>query len=191
VQHWYNILDKELKTLVRNEALWLGEPPILRFVFETLERIEINLLKEKVAMGFLKHEEKPQEKVKAAKASLPSHATDTYTTSFKCSKPGHLWKDCKEGNSDLPQSGGYCSGCGAKRHSEAKCWKLHLDLKPVGSKGANVGGNEKEKNTKTTDGDKKSWKARFAELEAKMAAMSATTNSGGSKPHDTPKFSCR
>jgi hypothetical protein len=29
VQHWYNILDKELKTLVRNEALRLGAPPTL------------------------------------------------------------------------------------------------------------------------------------------------------------------
>jgi hypothetical protein len=33
-----------------------------------------------------------------------------------------------------------------------------------------------------------SWKVRFAELEAKMVAMSATTNSGGPKPHDTPSF---
>jgi hypothetical protein len=61
-------------------------------------------------------------------------------------------------------------------------------LKPVGNKGAKAGGNEKEKNTKATDGNKKSWKARFAELEAKMVAMSATTNSGGLKPHDTPSF---
>lgn len=37
----------------------MGVPPTLRFVFETSERIEINLLKEKAAMGFLK-EEKPQ-----------------------------------------------------------------------------------------------------------------------------------
>jgi hypothetical protein len=61
-------------------------------------------------------------------------------------------------------------------------------LKPAGSKGTKAGGNEKEKNTKATDGDKKSWKARFAELEAKMVAMSATTNSEGPKPHDTPSF---
>jgi hypothetical protein len=61
-------------------------------------------------------------------------------------------------------------------------------LKPAGSKGAKAGRDEKEKNTKATDGDKKNWKARFAELEAKMAAMSATTNSGGPKPHDTPSF---
>jgi hypothetical protein len=72
--------------------------------------------------------------------------------------------------------------------SEAKYWKLHPDLKPVGSKGAKVGGNEKEKNTKATDGNKKSWKARFAKLEAKMAAKSTTTNSGDPKPHDTPSF---
>jgi hypothetical protein len=188
VQHWYSILDKELKTLVRNEALRLDEPPTLRFVFETSERIEINLLEEKAAMGFLKHEEKPQEKVKAAKASLPSHVADTSMTYFKCGKSGHLQKEGKEGKSDSPQNGGYCSGCGAKGHSEAKCWKLHPDLKPARSKGAKAGGDKKEKNTKATDGDKKSWKARFTELEAKMVAMSATTNSGGPKPHDIPSF---
>jgi hypothetical protein len=188
VQHWYSILDKELKTLVCNKALRLDEPTTLRYVFEISERIEINLLEEKVAMGFLKREEKPQEKVKAAKASLPSHAANTSMTCFKCGKPGHLRKECKEGKSGSPQSGGYCSGCGAKGHSEAKCWKLHPDLKPAGSKGAKAGGDEKEKNTKTTDGDKKSWKARFVELEAKMVAMSTTTNFGGPKPHDTPSF---
>jgi hypothetical protein len=61
-------------------------------------------------------------------------------------------------------------------------------LKHVRSKGAKVGGDEKEKNTKATDGNKKNWKARFVELEAKMVAMSATTNSRGPKPHDTPSF---
>jgi hypothetical protein len=86
VQHWYNILDKELKTLVRNEALQIGEPPSLQFVFETSERIEINLLEEKAAMGFLKREEKPPEKVKVAKASFPFHAVDTNATCFKCDK---------------------------------------------------------------------------------------------------------
>jgi hypothetical protein len=168
--------------------LRLDEPPTLKFGFETSEQIEINLLEEKAAMGFLKREKKPQEKVKAAKASLPSHTADTSITCFKCGKPGHLWKECKEDKSDSPQSGGYCFGCGAKGHSEAKCWKLHPDLKPIGSKGAKVGRDEKEKNTKATDGDKKSWKARFAELEAKMVAMSATINFGGPKPHDTPSF---
>jgi hypothetical protein len=34
----------------------------------------------------------------------------------------------------------------------------------------------------------KSWKAKFVELEAKMAAMSATTTSGGGKPVVTPSF---
>jgi hypothetical protein len=71
---------------VRNEALWLGVPPTLRFVFETSEWIEINLLEEKATMGFLEREEKPPEKVKATKASLPSLAADTNATCFKCSK---------------------------------------------------------------------------------------------------------
>jgi hypothetical protein len=188
VQHWYSILDKELKTLVRNEALRMGEPPSLRFVFETSERIEINLLEEKAAMGFLKREEKPPEKVKVAKASLPSHIADTNAICFKCGKAGHLRKDCKEGKTTTSQRGGFCSGCGVKGHNEAKCWKLHPELKPTGSKGTKAGGNEKDKETKASTGDKKGWKAKFAELEAKMAAISATTTSGGAKPHVTPSF---
>jgi hypothetical protein len=64
----------------------MGEPPLLRFIFETSERIEINLLEEKAAMGFLKREEKLPEKVKVAKASLLSHAADTNVTCFKCGK---------------------------------------------------------------------------------------------------------
>jgi hypothetical protein len=188
VQHWYSILDKELKTLVRNKALWLGVPPTLRFVFETSERIEINLLEEKAAMGFLKREEKPLEKVKAVKASLPSNAADTTATCFKCGKAGHLRKDCKDGKTTTPQSRGFCSSCGVKGHTEAKCWKLHPNLKPTGSKDAKASRSEKDKETKATTGDKKSWKAKFAELEAKMVAMSATTTSGDDKPTVTPSF---
>jgi hypothetical protein len=188
VQHWYNILDKELKTLVRNEALRMGEPPSSRFVFETSEWIEINLLEEKAAMGFLKCEEKPPENIKVAKASLPSHAADTNATCFKCGKVGHLRKDCKDGKTTTSQSGGFCFGCGVKGHNEAKYWKLHPELKPTGSKGTKAGCHEKDKETKASIGEKKGWKEKFAELEAKMAAMSATTTSGGAKPQVTPSF---
>jgi hypothetical protein len=181
-------LDKELKTLVRNEALRMEEPPSLRFVFETSERIEINLLEEKAAMDFLKYEEKPPEKVKVTKASLPSHAVDTNATCFKCGKARHLRKDCKDGKTTTSQSGGFCSGCGVKGHSEAKYWKLHPELKPTGSKRTKAGGNKKDKETKASTGEKKGWKAKFAELDANMAAMSATTTSGGAKPHVTPSF---
>jgi hypothetical protein len=178
VQHWYSILDKELKTLLRNEALRMGEPPSLRFVFKTSERIEINLLEEKATMGFLKHEEKPPKKVKVAKASLPSHAADTNATCFKCGKAGHLRKDCKDGKTTTSQSEGLCSGCGVKGHNEAKCWKLHPELKPMGNKGTKTDNNEMDKETKASTGEKKGWKAKFMELEAKM----------GAKPHVTPSF---
>jgi hypothetical protein len=166
----------------------MGEPPLLRFVFETSEWIEINLLEEKAAMGFLKREEKPPEKVKVAKASLSSHAADTNATCFKCSKAGHLRKDCKDGKTTTSQSGGFCSGCGVKEHNEAKCWKLHPELKPTGNKRIKAGGNEKDKEIKASTGKKKGWKAKFVELEAKTAAMSATTTFGGAKPHVTPSF---
>jgi hypothetical protein len=61
-------------------------------------------------------------------------------------------------------------------------------LKPTGSKGTKAGGNEKDKETKASTSEKKGWKAKFAELEAKMAAMSATTTSRGAKPHVAPSF---
>jgi hypothetical protein len=165
----------------------MEEPPSLQFVFETSERIEINLLEEKAAMGFLKREEKPPKKVKVAKASLLSHAADTNATCFKCGKVGHLRKDCKDGKTTTSQSRGFCSGCGVKEHNEAKCWKLHPELKPTGSKGTKTGGNEKDKETNETS-EKKGWKTKFVELEAKMVAMSATTTSGGAKPHVAPSF---
>jgi hypothetical protein len=139
-------------------------------------------------MGFLKREEKPPEKVKVAKASLPSHAADINAICFKCSKVGHLRKDCKEGKTTTSQSGGFCSGCSVKGYNEAKCWKLHPELKPMGNKETKAGGNEKDKKAKTSTGEKKGWKAKFAELEAKMAAMNATTTTGGAKPQVTPSF---
>ena len=102
VQHWYNILDKGLKTFVRNEALWLGVPPILRIVFETLEQIKINLLEEKAMMDILKYEEKPPKKVKTARASLPSNVANTTAMCFKCGKAGHLREDCKDSKTTMP-----------------------------------------------------------------------------------------
>jgi hypothetical protein len=166
----------------------MEEPPSLRFVFETSEQIEINLLEEKAAMDFLKREEKPPEKVKVAKANLPSHAADTNATCFKCGKARHLRKDCKDGKTTTSQSGGFCSGCGIKGHNEAKCWKLYPKLKPTGNKGTKAGSHEKDKETKASTGKKKGWKTKFAELEAKMAAISATTTFGGTKPQVTPSF---
>jgi hypothetical protein len=102
-----------------------------------------------------------------------------------------LQKDCKEGKTTTSQSRGFCSGCGVKGHNEAKCWKLYPELKPTGNKGTKAGGNEKDKETKASTREKKGWKAKFVELEAKMAAMSATTTSRGAKPQVTPSFHAR
>jgi hypothetical protein len=85
-------------------------------------------------MGFLKREEKPPEKVKVAKASLPFHATDTNATCFKCGKVGHLRKDCKDGKTTTSQSKGFYSGYGVKGHNEAKYWKLHPELRQAAMK---------------------------------------------------------
>jgi hypothetical protein len=134
--------------LVYNEALRLGVSPTLRFVFGTSERIKINLLEQKAAMDFFKCKEKLFERVQVAKASLPSHAAYTITTYFKCGKVGHLRKECKEGKTAMPQSGGFYFRCGAKRRNKAKCWKLHPKLKPMGNKRAKAGGSKKEKETK-------------------------------------------
>ena len=49
----------------------------------------------------------------------------------------------------------------------------------MGNKGTKAGGNEKNKETKASTDEKNDWKAKFVELEAKMAAMSATTTSRG------------
>jgi hypothetical protein len=56
----------------------------------------------------------------------------------------------------------------------------------MGSKRTKADSSEKDKETSTSK--KKDWKAKFAELEAKMAAMSATTTSGSAKPQVTPSF---
>jgi hypothetical protein len=56
------------------------------------------------------------------------------------------------------------------------------------NKWTKAGGSEKNKETKASTGIKKNWKAKFAELGAKMATMSATTTSGGAKPQVTPSF---
>ena len=61
-------------------------------------------------------------------------------------------------------------------------------MKPTGSKGTKAGSNEKAKETKASTSEKKGWKAKFAVLEAKMAAMSATNTSRGTKPQVTPSF---
>jgi hypothetical protein len=95
---------------------------------------------------------------------------------FNCGGVGHRQRDCKKKSTkEATKSGAFCFGCGIKGHDEANCWKVHPELKPKNMKEAK-GGDSKE--AKSTGGEKKSWKARFTELEAKMAAMSSTTTTG-------------
>jgi hypothetical protein len=58
VLYWYSFLNKEFKTLVEDESLRLEIPFILRYVWKTLELIEINLLEEQATMDFLTKDEK-------------------------------------------------------------------------------------------------------------------------------------
>lgn len=77
VQHQYIILDKELKNIVQSEALKLGVLPMLWFVLEIFEQIEINRIKEMITMGFLAKDPKHVEKQKVGKKNLPSYMGDS------------------------------------------------------------------------------------------------------------------
>ena len=123
-----------MKALVHDDALRSGTPTTLRSVFETLERIEINILEEKAAMGFLKREDKIPEKVNMAKVAILAHTADASPMCFTCGKSGHRRRNCKEGKTSTPQAGGFCLGCGIKGHAEPSCWKVHPELKPSENK---------------------------------------------------------
>lgn len=177
VQHWYNILDKELKTLVWGEALRPGLPTMLRFVFETTECIEINLLEERATIK----KKKLFKKTKSVRANLPFYLGETNDACYECNESGHLRRDCKKKNAARLKTRGFCSGCNTIGYAESSYWKLDLDLNPAQCKVVK-GGNAKEKDVQEGGDKKKSWKAKFAELEVKMAAMSAITRVGDTTP---------
>ena len=104
-----------MKALVRDDALRSGTPTTLRSVFETLERIEINILEEKAAMGFLKREDKIPEKVNMAKVAILAYTANASPMCFTCGKSRHRRRDCKEGKTSTPQAGGFCLGCVVSR----------------------------------------------------------------------------
>lgn len=83
--------------MVHNEALWLNVPPTLLFVLETSEWIEINLLKKKATMDFLKCMEQPHEEVKIAKVSVHFYAAYIIAMCFTYGKLEHLGRECKDG----------------------------------------------------------------------------------------------
>lgn len=76
-----------------------------------------------------------------------------------------------------------------KGHEESRCWKIHPELQP--SKSKEQQGTTKGKEAKPATSEKKSWKVKFAELEAKMEAMSANATNANVKPQVTPSFYTR
>lgn len=105
INYWYNILDSELKKLVRARVLSLpsGNPPTLEFVFLATDSIALNLARERAAMPMISKAPKAAEKTKvAAKVAEPAFASQTATDSK--SKP-------------LREK--YCSGCGASQFSSS------------------------------------------------------------------------
>ena len=64
IKYWYNILDSELKDLVRARVLTLpsSNPPTLEFVFLATDSIVVNLAREKAAMPIMDKALKPVEK---------------------------------------------------------------------------------------------------------------------------------
>jgi hypothetical protein len=48
VQFWYGILDKELRQRVRDVTIMSDDPPTLAHVFALSEKIELNMVEEKV-----------------------------------------------------------------------------------------------------------------------------------------------
>ncbi len=48
IQFWYGILDKELQRRVRNVTLMNDDSPTLAHVFALSEKIEFNMVEEKV-----------------------------------------------------------------------------------------------------------------------------------------------
>lgn len=64
INYWYNILDSELKDLVRARVLSLpsGNPPTLEFVFLATDSIAVNLAREKAAMPIVDYSKARRER---------------------------------------------------------------------------------------------------------------------------------
>lgn len=181
VQHWYNILDKQLKDIVEREALKLGVSPILRYVFETSKRIEINLLEERATTGFLIKIFKLVEKLKARKESLPSYTSDSQPKCFNCDDHKHLKAYCSQLKEKALGADSYGSKCRKKGHGPKKYWIIYLKLKlNAAKKMVEFKSGQGQATTKNLfRGEEKSLKAKVAKLKAKMATMSGTIEARG------------
>ena len=121
INYWYNILDFELKDLVRARVLSLpsGNPPTLEFVFLANDSIGVNLAREKAATPIVSKTPKSTEKGKiSTKATILAFTRQGDSTDSK--------------SQQLIEK--YCSGCGSSTHPAARCWAFHPELKPAKAK---------------------------------------------------------
>lgn len=83
----------------------------------------------------------------------------------------------------------YCLGSQMMGHATKKCWTLHPKLKPIIAREKTTSkGGQGQATTKNPLGEDKTWKSKVVELEAKMAAISVTTEGGGASPKETKKI---
>ena len=158
-----------------------SNPPTLEFVFLATDSIAVNLAREKATMPIVSKAPKSGEKGKIS--------TKVVALAFAGQRES---MDSK--SKQLREK--YCCGCGSSSHPGARCWTLHLELKPGkakttgnASKGDTNGASKPSKgnaklvikkvdNKKSENQDKSCFKT----IEAHLASIVATL-----KPNDAPK----
>ena len=131
IHYWYNILDAELKDLVRARVLSLPitQAPTLEYVFLTTDAISVNLAREKALMPLTKPVKATEKSRTSAKSAVPACTAEGEDGAAKS-------KTTREK---------FCSECGSATHGAHNCWILHPELKPKNAKVAKGKDSKKEK----------------------------------------------
>ncbi|PTQ44536.1 hypothetical protein MARPO_0020s0163, partial [Marchantia polymorpha] len=168
VQYWYRILDRELRRRVRDATLLSDASPTLAYVFALSEKIELNIVGERVQGP----------------------------ACWTCGGD-HLRRDCPQeagGRSSQarPQSAQVvCDHCGRAGHTRDRCFDLHLELTSggrgrggdasrgrggragKGGRGAGVVGRPVASATSSIES---AMAARIEQLEQRLAAMATAAH---------------